>query len=166
MEAIQYKCPNCGGELKFDPGKQQFGCEYCRSLFSEAEIKQVCKENEETDLSRSPEELQQEQEFAEHSNLYECGSCGAQVVADDNTAAAFCYYCHNPVILKGRLSGEYKPGKVLPFKITKEEALHIFSGWCKSAGSCQGRLRRSRTWRKLPDCMCPSGWRTATCMRT
>ena len=131
MEAIQYKCPNCGGELKFDPGKQQFGCEYCRSLFSEAEIKQVCKENEETDLSRSPEELQQEQEFAEHSNLYECGSCGAQVVADDNTAAAFCYYCHNPVILKGRLSGEYKPGKVLPFKITKEEALHIFSGWCK-----------------------------------
>ena len=131
MNTVQYKCPNCGGELKFDPGKQQFGCEYCRSLFSEAEIKQVCKENEETDLSRSPEELQQEQEFAEHSNLYECGSCGAQVVADDNTAAAFCYYCHNPVILKGRLSGEYKPGKVLPFKITKEEALHIFSGWCK-----------------------------------
>ena len=24
MSAITYKCPNCGGELKFDPGKQQY----------------------------------------------------------------------------------------------------------------------------------------------
>lgn len=155
MEAIQYKCPNCGGELKFDPGKQQFGCEYCRSLFSEAEIKQVCKENEETDLSRSPEELQQEQEFAEHSNLYECGSCGAQIVADDNTAAAFCYYCHNPVILKGRLSGEYKPGKVLPFKITKEEALHIFSGWCKKRWFLPSAFKEKQNLEKITGLYVP-----------
>ena len=155
MEAIQYKCPNCGGELKFDPGKQQFGCEYCRSLFSEAEIKQVCKENEETDLSRSPEELQQEQEFAEHSNLYECGSCGAQIVADDNTTAAFCYYCHNPVILKGRLSGEYKPGKVLPFKITKEEALHIFSGWCKKRWFLPSAFKEKQNLEKITGLYVP-----------
>ena len=107
MNTVQYKCPNCGGELKFDPGKQQFGCEYCRSLFSEAEIKQVCKENEETDLSRSPEELQQEQEFAEHSNLYECGSCGAQVshrlsksnslveLGEKDIYEPLCRHCYN-----------------------------------------------------------------------
>lgn len=155
MEAIQYKCPNCGGELKFDAGKQQFGCEYCRSLFTEEDIKQVCKENEEADLSRSPEELQQQQEFAEHTNLYECGSCGAQIVADDNTAAAFCYYCHNPVILKGRLSGDYKPGKVLPFKITREQALGIFSDWCKKRWFLPTAFKQKQNLEKITGLYVP-----------
>ncbi|MGN0590786.1 hypothetical protein [Ruminococcus sp.] len=155
MEAIQYKCPNCGGELKFDAGKQLFGCEYCRSLFSEEEMQKVCKENEEATQSRSQEDIQQEQEFAEHTNLYECGSCGAQIVADDNTAASFCYYCHNPVILKGRLSGEYKPGKVLPFKITREQALNIFSNWCKKRWFLPAGFKEKQNLEKITGLYVP-----------
>lgn len=131
MEAVQYKCPNCSAELKFDAGQQLFGCEYCRSLFTEPEIKEVCKQNEEIDLSRTIEERQIEDDFVEHTGLYVCQSCGAQIIADEQTAATFCYYCHNPVILQGRLSGEYKPHSVLPFQVTREAALAGFQAWCK-----------------------------------
>ena len=38
MNTVQYKCPNCGGELVFNPEKQMFSCPYCMSDFTEAEM--------------------------------------------------------------------------------------------------------------------------------
>lgn len=126
MEAVQYKCPNCGGELKFKPDTQNFGCEYCFSEFTEQEIREITARNE-ANRSESSDDTN---EFSEHTNLYHCGSCGAEIISDENTSATFCYYCHEPVILSGRLSGEYKPKKVIGFQINRERAETIFKDWC------------------------------------
>lgn len=71
-------------------------------------------------------------EFESHTNLYHCSTCGADIMADDQTTATFCYYCHSPVILAGRLTGEFKPDKVIGFRITKETAIEYFRRWCAS----------------------------------
>ncbi|MBO0439720.1 TFIIB-type zinc ribbon-containing protein [Candidatus Enterococcus ikei] len=63
--------------------------------------------------------------------LFNCPSCGAQIVTEATTAATYCYYCHNPVVLSGRLSGNFLPEKVLPFAIEKEEAVEKFLAWTK-----------------------------------
>lgn len=63
--------------------------------------------------------------------LFNCPSCGAQIVTEATTAATYCYYCHNPVVLSGRLSGKFLPEKVLPFTIEKEEAIETFLAWTK-----------------------------------
>ncbi|EOL43338.1 hypothetical protein [Enterococcus caccae] len=63
--------------------------------------------------------------------LFNCPSCGAQIVTEATTAATYCYYCHNPVVLSGRLSGKFLPEKVLPFAIEKEEAVEQFLAWTK-----------------------------------
>ncbi|WP_375179770.1 TFIIB-type zinc ribbon-containing protein [Enterococcus rotai] len=63
--------------------------------------------------------------------LFDCPSCGAQIVTKATTAATYCYYCHNPVVLSGRLSGKFLPEKVLPFAIEKEEAVEKFLAWTK-----------------------------------
>lgn len=39
MSTVAYKCINCGGPLEFNPAKQMFSCEYCRSNFTEKELK-------------------------------------------------------------------------------------------------------------------------------
>ena len=39
MSTVAYKCINCGGPLEFNPAKQMFSCEYCRSDFTEKELK-------------------------------------------------------------------------------------------------------------------------------
>ena len=38
MAIISFKCPNCGGELIFDPATQKYKCEYCNSLFAQEEL--------------------------------------------------------------------------------------------------------------------------------
>ena len=37
MAVISFKCPNCDGELIFDPETQKYKCEYCGSKFTHAE---------------------------------------------------------------------------------------------------------------------------------
>ncbi len=129
MEAVQYKCPNCGGELQFKPDKQAFGCDFCLSTFTEDEIKEVCEKAENS--IPDPNEQKQQDDFAAHTMLYHCGSCGAEIITDDNQTATFCYYCHEPVILAGRISGDFKPNKVIGFRLTREDALSAFKKWCK-----------------------------------
>lgn len=127
LESIQYKCPNCNADLRFNPKKQGFSCEYCDSFFTPEE----CKQANEQMQQEQQEQASVTDEFAEQNQLFICQSCGAELITDSDTTATECLYCHNPVILKGRLSGEYMPSKVIPFKITREEATQIFQDWCK-----------------------------------
>ncbi len=124
MDAVQYKCPNCGAGLKFDPEKQDFSCEYCDSVFKEQDFF-----NEDSKLDSQTATREEADEF-ENALLYVCPSCGAQVVTDETTAATTCYYCSNPIVLSGKLSGELKPDNIIPFKIDKEGAISKFKELC------------------------------------
>lgn len=129
MEAVQIKCPNCGGSVAFDPKTQKHVCEYCMSDFTEEEIAQIQQE-EPQDNYAFPDREQQE-EFNNSTNLYICDNCGAEIIADENTAATFCFYCHSPVALKGRLTGSCRPELVIPFSYTREQTLQIYKDWCR-----------------------------------
>lgn len=130
LEASQYKCPNCSAELVFSPETQQLNCEYCRSSFTVEQIREIYAEIEAE--PQNPNGQENTTEFESHTNLYTCSSCGAEIMADDETTATFCYYCHNPIILSGRLTGDYKPDKVIGFKIPREQAVTSFKSWCRN----------------------------------
>lgn len=127
MDAAEYKCPNCNADLKFDPATQNLSCEYCLSSFTIEEIKKIYSENVKPPTQ---EEAAQQDDFADHTNLYHCASCGADIMCDDQQTALFCYYCHNPVILAGKMTGDFKPNKVIGFKLTRDQAVDKFKDWC------------------------------------
>ena len=123
---VAYQCPCCGAGLGFDPDRQKFACEFCLSEFDEAELAD-CGAAEAAQKQAADGEA-----FCEQMNVFSCPNCGAEMVADDNTVADFCYYCHNPVVHAGRLSGQLQPNRVIPFRLTKGEAEDIFLKWCKT----------------------------------
>lgn len=142
MAAITYKCPNCDGGLTFDPASQKYHCEYCLSDFTQEELDEMQPDSareeadsarEEADSAREEADSAREEAEAEPIQsgavLYTCPSCGAQIVTDHTTAATFCYYCHNPVVLAGRLEGKFTPDYVIPFQIDRKKAEEIFSQW-------------------------------------
>ncbi|MBR6761329.1 MAG: hypothetical protein IKM30_04775 [Oscillospiraceae bacterium] len=131
MESVAFKCPNCGAELVFSAAEQDFRCEYCQSSFTKSEMDSIAATQAEKVEQVSEAQQQLADEFQSTTGVYVCQSCGAEVMADDNTAATFCYYCHSPVILQGRVSGEYQPAKVIPFKIDRNGAVGMFRDWCK-----------------------------------
>ncbi len=126
MDSIQYKCPNCMAELKFNPRKQGFSCEFCDSFFTPEECQTL-----QAQMQQEAEQIAPLQdEFEQNNQLYICQSCGAELMTDAQTTATECIYCHNPVILKGRLTGNYRPSKIIPFQFPKEAALLAFHQRC------------------------------------
>lgn len=54
---------------------------------------------------------------------YCCPSCGAEMVADAQTAPDCCPYCGTPAGSCERFSGSFEPDYIIPFKIDREQAL-------------------------------------------
>ena len=122
MSTIAYKCPNCGGELSFDPDLQGYHCIYCDSNFTQEELMRRLG---------NQQEVHQETFSSTIARDYYCPNCGAEIVTDENTVASFCYYCQAPVIMRDRVEGRFAPDYVLPFQISRKKAQDIFSNWIK-----------------------------------
>ena len=122
---ITYKCPCCDAGLIFDAAEQSFKFEFFVSKFKEDELKATAS------AQRAEEKAKENEQFNADILEYHCSSCGAEVIADKNTAADFCYYCHNPIVLTDKVSGQLKPTKIIPFKFDKEAAKDTFLRFAK-----------------------------------
>lgn len=133
-----YKCPACGGGLIFSPKTGKVTCEYCDSSYTVEEIESKNKVEETADSGGQEKEADIGNEGAEWSTdslssewgsesgsmkEYSCPSCGASIICDKTTAATKCPYCDNPAIMEKQFSGALKPNCVIPFAITKKEAV-------------------------------------------
>lgn len=133
MATLNYDCPACGGPLKFNPDKQKFTCEYCLSEFDPKTVQEMYAQKEQKVDSEEVQEREAQANPQQDGDavIYTCPTCGAEVMTSATTAATHCFYCNNPIVLGGRLSGEYTPDKVLPFVLTKDKAIEKFLAMCK-----------------------------------
>ena len=123
---LEYKCPACGGALNFDSSLQKMKCPYCDTEFEVAalqELDEVLKEEgtSEFNWETQPETLWSEDE-TQNLRSYVCNSCGGEIVGDENTAAARCPFCDNPVVMAGQFAADLRPDLVVPFQLDKEQA--------------------------------------------
>ncbi|MBU8879132.1 TFIIB-type zinc ribbon-containing protein [Bacillus sp. FJAT-29790] len=114
---IHYKCPNCGDDMAFNSNTGMLSCHSCGredniADFSEDLISAVFSEDE--------------------AKEYHCENCGAILITEAETAATTCNFCGAGVVLGDRLSGVMAPAKVIPFTISKEEAIKAFRTWCRN----------------------------------
>ncbi|MBE6129266.1 MAG: hypothetical protein E7185_08330 [Erysipelotrichaceae bacterium] len=127
-QVTNYQCPSCGGPLHWDATLQKLKCDFCGSTFSNAEIEELYGEANAAAAAQGTdtidiETLQWTEEEAKHLRAYSCPSCGAQLICDENTAATSCPYCGNPTIVPAQFTGALKPDYVIPFKLTKDQAV-------------------------------------------
>lgn len=126
----EYKCPCCGGAIEFDSGAQKMKCPYC-----DTEFEMETLQNYATDLdSDKPDDMKWGSDTGEWSDeeaadmaQFVCKSCAGEIIAEATTAATFCPYCGNPVVMAGRLSGMLRPDLVIPFKLDKDAAVKKLS---------------------------------------
>ena len=151
-QITNYQCPACTGPLHFVGESGRLECDYCGSSFDIAEIEafyaekeakaaEAAQKQEETEAAQKSAEAEEQQTAADGSDwdasglsedwgadaadmkAYCCPSCGAELLCDATTAATSCPYCGNPSVLPGQFSGILKPDFVLPFKLSKEDAV-------------------------------------------
>lgn len=121
-KVLDNKCPSCGAAIHFKPELGRFKCDYCDNEFTAEQLKDMDKLRKEEEAESKKEK---KDNYSGYVN-YNCPDCGAEIITDDNTAATFCVYCGNTSIIKNRLSGEFAPSKIIPFKVEKQKAIDAF----------------------------------------
>ncbi len=124
-KALDNKCPSCGAPIHFNPSLGKWKCDYCNSEFELADMQK--HNNASASAHHSKSDVDDKVSYVS----YKCKNCGAEIVADEQTAATFCLYCGNTAILKSKLSGKFSPDYIIPFKTEKEAAIKAFTNLSK-----------------------------------
>ena len=146
-QVTNYKCPACTGPLHFVGASGQLECDFCGSKYDVAQIEALyadknaaaaaASEAAEAKAEASHQKVAEMEAQgwdtsdltsdwgaeADGMKVYSCPSCGAELICDASTAATSCPYCGNPTVVPGQFSGALKPDFVIPFKLSREDAV-------------------------------------------
>ena len=126
MSTLTYKCPCCGASLAYDGMTRRLQCASCGNSFELEDIEAL----EATGSQSSIDFVQPDEQFTDEEieaiSSYVCQNCGAELMTDSTTTATECAYCGSPAILPQEIDAGVRPQKVVPFRITKEQAVEIF----------------------------------------
>ena len=127
MDIQEYKCPNCGREIKFDTSSQNLKCPFCDTEFEiealiEFQKEMSMPETDQIDLKTGKAAAWDESDLGDLSTGC-CPSCGAELIGDNNTIATVCPCCGNTQIISQRVKGLLKPEYVIPFQLEKQTAV-------------------------------------------
>ncbi len=123
---LQQKCPNCGGAINYSAETRNMTCPACGAEFDVEALQKVAEEKEqdiEHVLEWKSDGAPWREEETENLAVYMCSSCGGKIITDVTTGATSCPYCENSVVVKSHFSGDFKPDKIIPFKVSRDEAI-------------------------------------------
>ena len=136
------KCPNCGSNLTLNADTGLLDCPNCGSSFDPQKLAVTveeleAKQAEPMDPSQAPAQADaqaqaqgetQPQEAPEQTEFV-CNACGAKLVTDSHTAATFCAFCGSPALVGKRLTEQFQPQYMIPFKYSRKSAEEAFIQW-------------------------------------
>ena len=151
-QVTNYQCPACTAPLHYSAKSGKLECDYCGSSFDVAEIEALYARKE-AEAAAAKQAADAKAEAAQAAKaeaaeaaaasggwdtsdlsrdwgaeadglrVYSCPSCGAELICDQRTAATACPYCGNPAIVPGQFSGALRPDSILPFRLSKDDAV-------------------------------------------
>ncbi len=128
-----FTCPDCGSkEMVYKDKTSNLKCPECNKSMSMSEYFGDDEQYSDEGFEKIEERTSVSSYDEETAREYHCENCGAVLVTESNTAATTCGFCHSPMILSDRLSGNYAPAQAIPFKMDMKKAHDEFKKWCKS----------------------------------
>jgi len=129
------RCPECNGALEYNPSMQNLTCRFCGNFFRPDNVNKDSKNDGASGESDSKKEVME-------CKIYTCTSCAGELVVNDIEMATFCPYCGQPTIVFDRVSKEEKPKYIIPFSISKEEAIENIRLKLKYSHMCPKQVKQ------------------------
>jgi len=144
------KCSSCGGNTEFNPVNGKLKCPFCGN---ENDI-------EKTQINTIEHDFLQALETEDHSwddekRVFKCENCGAETLLDKDKVADFCSFCGSSHVAKSEHHAGIKPALVIPFQISKEEAIEKFTKWIKKRYLAPSKLRKTYQLNKISGAYLP-----------
>lgn len=157
-----YKCPSCGAAMEFDSDTQKMKCPQCQRIMDVSEFDMDAADgNYDENTGFAGEGYEKESYDGEatggtmNMKTYHCTSCGAELLADEYTSAVICSFCGNPSLVEDRLTGAYKPKRIIPFKINRDAAVDAYKKWVHKGPLTPAALKSQSTIEKISGLYVP-----------
>lgn len=140
---MEYKCENCGGELRFDPTLGKLKCDFCGSTYDLDELEDEHDHDHDhaehgDDQKNSPEAVpyakatDDSTDVKEDLRAFVCPHCAAEVVTDKDTVATKCVFCGTPMLLDEQLKGSFTPSRVIPFEVDRKQIADLYEQYIRT----------------------------------
>ena len=147
INPLVIRCKNCGGDLSYDIAKQRYCCAHCGT---------------EADASEKKAEYQHWKSLRHEAVMrdlgkvktFSCPSCGAQTMATGDDVSAQCPFCQNTMI-DAEFAGNDLPEVIIPFKLSKEEALNKLDAWLRQNTSNPAAKLIEKNRHRFTGCYLP-----------
>lgn len=144
-DAHYHTCASCGGVEVYHTKEAMLRCLFCHTTTP------IVKEKE---VTYHPLEEAQEDLVLERSHEVSCMKCGASFSVEASHFSLACPYCKTPLLLEP--THPLKPDRVLPFRVSKEDAQKAFKRWVGSLWFAPSALSDSLKGEgKLKGCYVP-----------
>lgn len=152
-EETDKKCPQCGGEMDFDPATGNLKCPYCDYEETIKVTEDTPQKAEELDFYAAEHTANRDWGVATKTVL--CKSCGAESVYDALQTAAVCPFCGSNQVMDANDQDTMAPGGVVPFRISDKEASELFKKWIKRRWFCPKLAKDSAKPKKFKGIYLP-----------
>ena len=122
---LDIHCSTCGAPARYDIVRHTYTCAYCGS---ETGISEALAEKQGFRALCRKRLGAQRESF--HAASAHCSGCGATIILPENEPLANCSFCGRALVRKEYLKASEFPELIIPFSLTKEEAIERFEEWC------------------------------------
>jgi len=138
-------CPECGGEMEWNAGKQVLACPYCGFVPKDQPVKgeEAAGQIHEHPLERALASVGAERRgFGTQTIQVRCESCRAISVFEPGKVAQRCAFCGSPAVVPYQETRDpITPESLLPVKLSEPQVRDIVRGWYASRWFAPTRLR-------------------------
>ncbi|WP_297723234.1 ATP-binding protein [uncultured Mobiluncus sp.] len=140
------KCSFCGASFTVEEVNQFNGISQANAELDAAHAQQAetfgaaggagTAANPETQISTTPAEGQPgwveppptylDEATGQQMAQFQCNSCGGEIIGSPDMVSARCPWCNNNFVATGQLTSTRVPDRMIPFAMTKEQALEAF----------------------------------------
>ncbi|HNV83393.1 MAG TPA: hypothetical protein PKI87_03945 [Arenimonas sp.] len=140
----KHPCPECGGDLQWNAGKQSLACPYCGTIvpWKDSDVG-LPGEVQENDLTLALQQHPEDQRgWGEDRREVQCQSCHAISVFVGGKVAQRCEFCGSPSIIDHQAERDaITPQYVLPFKISDGQIRDAIRKWYGSHWFAPNKLK-------------------------
>ena len=122
----EFPCPNCGSDLRFDPGTEAMKCTHCEA---EVEVPHVDDEAAQVENDLWDQIADGDTLRTVETPSLNCNTCGASVEFDADEHSRLCPFCDNAIVADVTMQRSIVPQGLLPFKVQEKEAHELMYAW-------------------------------------
>ncbi len=127
LVAESVKCPSCASNIFYQPEVQGMVCRNCGNIYKPSTLEKIGSLGYSIEHDYTSDIDISEDDKKRHEIV--CDSCGAAMIADENTMSTMCPFCGSPALITRRMTREFKPDYIVPFKIDKKTAENNIKNW-------------------------------------